>query len=238
MNLHEFLHNIKSRYIDVYSSQLSRYRIEIILISLAGFIAGASLLTAPPRANSIRTQETPLEDMAVQKVLKQKPTQSPLLLAVDVSGAVNSPDVYYASPGARIVDMIKMAGGLSYQADVLFVERNFNMSTYIFDQEKIHIPSIWDISQGIFVEEPKLLEYLEPRAVETKKNSSISPVQSTSALSLNTASVEELDMLPGVGPVTAQKIIDNRPYESADELVSKKVINASLWDKIQEMVAP
>jgi competence protein ComEA len=52
--------------------------------------------------------------------------------------------------------------------------------------------------------------------------------QNGAVVSVNSASLSELDLLPGVGPVTAQKIIDNRPYTSLEELVSKKAIGPSL----------
>lgn len=244
MDIYGLLHNILIRALDRLPHRFKRYFIEIILISVASSIAGVSLFMFQLQSNSIHSQEVFTQGETHQSEPRPNSSQPTPLLAVDISGAVNNPDVYYASPGARIIDMIKMAGGLSYQADASFVSRNFNLSTYVFDQEKIYIPSLWDISQGIYIEESKLLEYLEPRSFKTNQDntqpSSNSTYSSTSAsnLSINTASKEELDMLPGVGPVTAQKIIENRPYESIEELLSKKVVNTSLWEKIQEHISP
>ena len=74
------------------------------------------------------------------------------------------------------------------------------------------------------------LEYLE-------EDSSQSPVeQSDLSVSINQATQDELEALPGVGPVSAQKIIDNRPYASIDELISKKVISSSTFEKIKELI--
>ena len=56
-------------------------------------------------------------------------------------------------------------------------------------------------------------------------------------VSVNFATAAELDVLSGVGPVTAQKIIDNRPYQSLDELVTKKAISASLYDKLKDTLS-
>jgi competence protein ComEA len=53
---------------------------------------------------------------------------------------------------------------------------------------------------------------------------------------VNNASESELDSLPGVGPVTAAKIIENRPYQTIDELVVKKAVGDSLFGKIKDKI--
>jgi len=53
---------------------------------------------------------------------------------------------------------------------------------------------------------------------------------------INAATADELDKLPGIGPAYAKKIIDNRPYKTKNELVSKKVIPQSTYDKIKDQV--
>jgi competence protein ComEA len=55
-------------------------------------------------------------------------------------------------------------------------------------------------------------------------------------INVNTATAKELDVLPGVGPVTAQKIIDNRPYAKLEELKEKKAVNKSTYEKIKDKV--
>ena len=59
----------------------------------------------------------------------------------------------------------------------------------------------------------------------------------TKMVNINTASETELDALPGVGPVTAQKIISNRPYQKIDDLVSKKAVGASVFSKIKDQIS-
>lgn len=55
-------------------------------------------------------------------------------------------------------------------------------------------------------------------------------------LDINTASKEELSALPGVGPVTAQKIIDGRPYRAKNDLVSRRIIGEKEYAKIKDQI--
>jgi DNA uptake protein ComE-like DNA-binding protein len=61
--------------------------------------------------------------------------------------------------------------------------------------------------------------------------------QHVGTLDLNSASLEELRMVPGVNEATAKKIVDNRPYARADELVTKKVLSKAAYDNIKEHIA-
>jgi competence protein ComEA len=158
---------------------------------------------------------------------------------IDVSGAVLNPDLYEVTPGARLKDVIDLAGGLSSEADSFFVGRNFNMAKMLKDQEKIYIPFISDIVNGTFVEETRMLDYLNPvdnTAFSSTENLDNQIKNSEGLISINSATSEELDTLPGIGPTTAQKIIDNRPYSSVDELLSKKVVKSNVFGNIKEFI--
>ena len=145
------------------------------------------------------------------KILESGPASGDELV-VDISGAVKNPGVYKLSGGSRINDAVFAAGGLTDEAD----SKRINLAAKISDGQKIHIATVSDtVSSG------------------TTDTVSLSQ---TGLININSATEVELDKLPGVGPVTAGKIINGRPYSSVEELLSKKVVNSSTFEKIKGLV--
>ncbi|KKQ36635.1 MAG: hypothetical protein US54_C0061G0009 [Candidatus Roizmanbacteria bacterium GW2011_GWA2_37_7] len=232
--------------IDIVYRFIKLHPIETTLISLASIITIISFIlqfkstSIQPTVLSAQTSQN--DTVSINNSQPTTENQSPTTLSVEVSGAVVEQDVYEVSPGTRLKDMIDLAGGLSDEADKRYVARNYNLAKYVGDQEKIYIPYIWDIVNGTFVEQKRILEYLQPLYLQSSQNNQSSlastkpQTETVLTLSINTASLEELDTLPGIGPVTGQKIIENRPYISVDELLSKKVVNQSTYDKIKNNI--
>jgi DNA uptake protein ComE-like DNA-binding protein len=143
---------------------------------------------------------------------------------VDVAGAVQYPGVYAIAEGSRIDDVLKKAGGLSNRADEEMVGKIINRASCVKDGMKVYIPF-------------RIPETIIGNTTLGSKSPVISQNASQSIISINTASLTDLDRLPGVGPVIGQKIIDNRPYGSIEELVTKKAVSASLFDKIRQSLS-
>lgn len=141
-------------------------------------------------------------------------------LTVDVAGAVENPGVYKLSSDARVQDALIAAGGMSSEADREFVAKNLNLAAKVTDGGKVYIPVVGETPprQG-----------LEGQAV--------AGVSTSGLININTASASELDKLQGVGPVTAEKIISNRPYGSIEELVSKKVVGQKVFEGIKDKIS-
>src|SRR5579884_1994112 len=68
------------------------------------------------------------------------------------------------------------------------------------------------------------------------KKATAAPAKKAELIDLNSATKEQLMTLPGVGDVTAQKIIDNRPYRAKNQLVQKKIVSQATYDKISSQV--
>lgn len=141
-------------------------------------------------------------------------SESSRMLIVDVSGAVVKPGVYTLPMGSRVIDAITIAGGITDNADTEAIAATINQASILSDGAKVYIPV-----QG-----------------KTNQQLIVSQVLFGTTISINTASADELDTLSGVGPATAKKIIDNRPYTTLEDLVTKKAISASLFDKLKNQL--
>lgn len=140
-----------------------------------------------------------------------------LLVKVDVSGAVLNPGVYILSSGSRIEDALKAAGGVTESADPAFLSKTLNLAQTVSDGMKIYVPKM---------EEAGKME-----------SANVAGASQVGLVNINTASASDLDKLPGVGPVSAQNIIDKRPYGSLEELLTKKAVQRSVYEKIKGMVS-
>ncbi len=141
---------------------------------------------------------------------------------VEIAGAVEKPGVYDMLASERVERLLIEAGGLSSDADREWVAKNLNKAAKLVDGQKIYIPAEGNRSGG------------NGGGVGGKIAGA-----AASLINLNTASLSELDSLSGIGAVRAKAIVDNRPYSSLQELLSKKVIPQNVFDKIKnEITAP
>lgn len=147
---------------------------------------------------------------------------------VDISGAIMEPDVYELSEGTRLKDLLASASGLSAEADRQFFKRYFNLARKVQDQEKIYIPSVSEVAEGLSTDKTTLqAEIASIQGVSTRIEGKIN---------INTATDVQLDTLPGVGKVTSQKIISGRPYNSVAELINKKIVGKATFNKIKDLI--
>ncbi len=200
----------------VFEQIAKKYFIESILLSLATIITIVSfwLLMYSSRYANEKSSLTDSVQLKTDNLYKST-------IMIDIGGAVIAPDVYEISSGARLKDVLIMAGGLSADADRVFFSKNFNLARIVNDQEKIYIPSLSETNA-------------ELSAISTIYNNQLQPTpQAGNIINLNTASIDQLDQLPGIGKVTAEKIIRNRPYTTVDQLLEKKVVSKSVFEKIK-----
>ena len=156
------------------------------------------------------------------------PASAAARITIYVSGEVVKPGVYVLLPTARIIDALQAAGGATSAADLVVV----NLAAPLVDAAQVFIPRIGSTPR-VKLPRPRAGINL-PTAGSTVIGGG-SGSESGSAVSgivdLNSASLSDLDSLPGVGPSTAQAIIDyrvaNGPYASVDDLLKVRGIGPS-----------
>jgi competence protein ComEA len=138
---------------------------------------------------------------------------------VDVVGAVRRPGLYRLRDGSRVADALARAGGVTRKAELQLVNR----AALVADGEQIVVPG-------------------RGAAVAASAGGGSSAGAASGPVHLNSATIEQLDALSGVGPVTAQKIIDYREqhggFRSVDELDAVPGIGPARLEELRGAVAP
>jgi competence protein ComEA len=148
-------------------------------------------------------------------------TPTPGPLRVDVAGAVVSPGIYTLPHGSLVADAVAAAGGGASDADL----DRINKAMPLQDSMQVFVPRV-------------------AQAIPTVINPSTSPAAARPGqtavpgkqVNLNTASLDELDTLPGVGPATGQRIVEGRPYSAVEDLMRVKGIGQATFDKLKDVV--
>lgn len=143
---------------------------------------------------------------------------------VDISGAVKNPGVYNLTSEDRIIDAINIAGGLSKKADLELIAQDINQASFLEDEQKIFIP----------VKKAQLTSSVAP--AQTNQSDIVSSSTSGAVVNINTATAAELESLPGIGQVYAQRIVDFRNqigrFTSASQLLEVSGIGERTLEKI------
>lgn len=160
--------------------------------------------------------EAPVYALATAPAAPASPPPAPVV--VDVVGSVRRPGLYRLPQGARIADALARAGGAGRHADLALV----NLAAPLSDGQQIIVPA-----RGAAV---------PAGAAPAAPGAPAGPVH------LNSATEPELDALPGVGPVTAQKILDYRQqhglFTSVEELDAIPGIGPARIDQLRALVTP
>jgi competence protein ComEA len=186
-----------------------------VCLALAALALVGQRLAHAGAATESETVATPLEPVA------SAPARA--ILVIHVVGEVRRPGLYRLRDGARIADAVQRAGGALRDADLA----GLNLAAPLVDGIQVVVPA---------------------QAQESAAPSGTAGATGTSAgaagplVSLSSATVEELDQLPGVGPVTAQKIVDYRtehgPFASVDDLDAVPGIGPTRIEQLRDLVTP
>jgi len=148
-------------------------------------------------------------------------------IAVEIAGEVLTPGVYRLPAGGRVEDLLIVSGGFSINADRNWTDKYLNRASKLTDGQKVYIPNINEHSNVLSAK----------NSGGDQTVSSTFSSDSNTLININTASLGELDSLPGIGPVYGQRIIEYRPYSDTSELLSKGVLKSSVYQKVKDLVS-
>lgn len=183
-----------------------------IVLALLALL-GQRLAHAGAASSEPEAAAVPLEPVA------EEPADT--IIVVHVVGEVRRPGLYRLRDGARIADAVHRAGGALRDADLAAV----NLAAPLVDGVQILVPG-----KAVTAGAP------------TGGAGNGAGVAATGPVSLSSATLEELDALPGVGPITAQKILDYRtehgPFGSVDDLDAVPGIGPTRIEQLRDLVTP
>ena len=192
-----------------------RWPLTVLILGLAA-LGGGILIT----------QKTSLSGEEVV-ILENARENSSGEIVVEISGAVEKPGVYKLTFGSRVEDLLIAAGGVTARVDRTWLEKNLNRAGKLTDGQKIFLPTIGQQSSSSTA---KVL------GGEVSGSNNINGTLEN-LININTAGASELDTLDEIGRERAQNIIEGRPYSSVEELVSRKIISLSVFEKIKNKIS-
>ena len=186
----------------------------VIAVVLLLLVAVGGLL--PKKEEAVEETEVVVTTVLAEKT--EVSTTQETVIFVDIKGAVKNPGVYQMKAGDRVKDAIDAAGGLTEEAD----SQKVNLAKRLEDQMVIVVPKVGE-------------EVEEILAGETSKEAT-----KEGKVNINTATVEELKTLKGVGEKKAEAIIEyrkkNGSFQTKEDLMKVRGIGKKLFESFQERI--
>ena len=187
----------------------------VAVVILLAPVAPAAAPTTDPAAVGLLVG-TP---SAVPPAASGQPLSSGTIL-VDVEGAVAEPGIRELPAGSRVADAIAAAGGYASDADLEAAATALNLAQPVSDGEQVQVPRVGEVQPALGSAEAAVA----------------GDGATTGLVNLNTATPEELEALPGIGPVTVQKIVaarEERAFTSLEDAVQRGIIHRGQLEDIQ-----
>jgi competence protein ComEA len=195
----------------------------LVLALAAGAVLVLPADTGPAAGSSGPLLATP----TVASVDVAPSPSTPTRVVVDVAGAVLRPGLVELAAGARIGDALAAAGGYAPDADLDAAALSLNLAQRLADGDQVRVPRIGETAAAADGTVPGAAV---PGASGTASGGGL--------VDLNTATPEELEALPGIGPVTVQKIVaarQERPFASLEDALQRGVIHRGQLEDIREL---
>ena len=167
--------------------------------------------------------------------ITKEESKEPEYIYVDLKGAIEVPNVYKLEKGSRTIDLINEAGGLLNNANTRFI----NLSKELKDGDAIVIYTNEEIEEAkksniIYVETPCVCEEVKNDACYNENNNN------DSKININTATLEELMTLSGIGEAKAKSIIEyretNGKFNNIEDIINVQGISETIFNKIKENI--
>ena len=186
----------------------------VIAVILLLLVAVGGLL--PKKEEAVEETEVVVTTVLAEKT--EVSTTQETVIFVDIKGAVKNPGVYQMKVGDRVKDALEAAGGLTAEAD----SQKVNLAKRLEDQMVIVVPKVGEEAEEI-------------PAGETRKEAA-----KDGKVNINTATVEELKTLKGVGEKKAEAIIEyrkkNGSFQTKEDLMKVRGIGKKLFESFQERI--
>lgn len=213
-------------------------RLVVVALSVAAVGAGGYWLLRPPPvpvesslplASSAPSAGTAAAAASTSTTATTSTVAAPSEIVVHVAGAVVAPGVYRLDPSARVVDAIELAGGLAADAHADAV----NLAAPLADGDRVYVPGPGDEVAAV---PAGVTSSGAPGAAATGADGSVA----AGPIDVNSATADQLDTLPGIGPSTAAAIVAHReangPFGSVDGLADVRGIGPAKLDAIRALV--
>ncbi len=202
----------------------------IILISIIAIVVGYyAYKNEKESQNFIEEQNLEIQENEIEKTNEEIKK-----IIVHISGAVQNECIVELEENSRIADAIEKAGGFKENA----YTKDINLAYKLEDGMKIYIPTIEEKeNEKTDVTTESGIENINTKNNDTNINEN---KKANSKININTATKEELDTLPGIGPSTAEKIInyrkENGKFKSIEEIKDVSGIGDSKYENIKDMI--
>ncbi len=216
---------------------LSLCIVSFVLGLLGGFAISHFLLPNLWKIETQTSQQSVYQVEHTECPVEEEPIECSIF--VDVSGAVKNPGVYCFDPGQRVVDAVERAGGFVTTTSLPYVYRNLNLAKELINSQKIYVPSnselLCELKEFTLKEEEVISGNTENNTTGQTTQEEKQQAEKE-CVNINTATIAELDSLDGVGLSTAQKIIDNRPYNSVEDILNVSGIGNATYEKFKDNI--
>jgi len=159
----------------------------------------------------------------------------PGAIVVEIAGAVRRPGVFHLPAGSRVGDLVAAAGGYGPRLDTARASRELNLAARLADGDRVTVPSRDEAASSTSVTGGG-----PSGGGSAGGGSAAGGTTATTIVDLNRATEAELEALPGIGPVTAAKIVASREehaFASVDDLRTRKLVGGKTFDKLKALVA-